>query len=542
MIFQPTNVTPDEVNGSGTVDVTKGLDISWQVNGNSAMTAYQIDIYANDANSTLKHSTGRIALAAPFWGTNYKGDTQYYTANISAAALSGAGISNGNEYKFTITQWWSENDSVTQTTEALFLARSTPTVTINAIPSPLTERTYSFTAAYAQAQGDALKWVRWQIAEKNNRDEPFVDTGEITGTGQLRVDYDGFFTGTTYSVSCTIETSNGVQATSGWVDFTVSYAVGEPTGVVSACQLAGDTCILVTWGQMEAATGYSVYRRLVGESVLSHLGDFNATTGAMRDYSVRSGSSYVYYVFPKGELVFLTEPMVSEVTEVHYWYWTILEAAEGGNGYYNIVAKYMFRYGYGGVSEGSFTNNNAPTIQKNFTPYPNRQSDSANYLTGSVSGFIGGIDRATHAYSDTVEQAQKLRNLSKTKNALFLIDPKGNFLRIETSGAIQTTIAHKSYVMPQTVSIPWVEVGSTDGVYIVAAPGGDFYPTDNVIYTTLKIKPETGALAWTVPDDYDNGSILSLDANGKLIQSASGAFTAAEMALDGATGKVTATI
>ena len=276
--------------------------------------------------------------------------------------------------------------------------------------------------------------------------------------------------------------------------------------------------------------------------MLSHLGDFNATTGAMRDYSVRSGSSYVYYVFPKGELVFLTEPMVSEVTEVHYWYWTILEAAEGGNGYYNIVAKYMFRYGYGGVSEGSFTNNNAPTIQKNFTPYPNRQSDSANYLTGSVSGFIGGIDRATHAYSDTVEQAQKLRNLSKTKNALFLIDPKGNFLRIETSGAIQTTIAHKSYVMPQTVSIPWVEVGSTDGVYIVAAPGGDFYPTDNVIYTTLKIKPETGALAWTVPDDYDNGSILSLDANGKLIQSASGAFTAAEMALDGATGKVTATI
>ena len=41
-LFQPTNIYPSSLGelGNGTVDITKPLAVSWQVNGNSAMTAF----------------------------------------------------------------------------------------------------------------------------------------------------------------------------------------------------------------------------------------------------------------------------------------------------------------------------------------------------------------------------------------------------------------------------------------------------------------------------------------------------------------------
>ena len=54
-LFQPTNIYPSSLGelGNGTVDVTQALNVSWQVNGNSAMTAFSITIYQNDADEGI---------------------------------------------------------------------------------------------------------------------------------------------------------------------------------------------------------------------------------------------------------------------------------------------------------------------------------------------------------------------------------------------------------------------------------------------------------------------------------------------------------
>ena len=95
MLFQPSNISPSEINNSGTVDLTQPLTISWQVNGDSAMTAYQIVFYQNDAGSTQLYDTGQVSLAQPFWGINYAGQVQYYTVTIPAATLNANGHTNG---------------------------------------------------------------------------------------------------------------------------------------------------------------------------------------------------------------------------------------------------------------------------------------------------------------------------------------------------------------------------------------------------------------------------------------------------------------
>lgn len=543
MLNQPSNISPDEINGSGTVDLTQALPVTWQVSGDSAMIAYQITFYMNNASSTQLATTGKVLLNTPFWGVNYKGETQFFTATIPATTFSTAGMSNGNDYKMVITQWWSANDSVTQATASFFSARSAPSVAINAIPSPLTLRSYSITGSYSQAQGDPLAYVRWQIAEASKRDQPFLDTGKIRGTGQLQVDYDGFFTDTTYSVKLTVETQMGITVSTGWVDFSVSYSVSAPQGQVQACQLQNEAGVYVHWDQMDIAEGYSVYRRESTESVLEKIADVDATTGQLRDYSAKSGHSYVYYIFPIGLLAYITEPMVSDPVPVQYWMWSILEAEQGADGTYRLVRSYLFRMGEGGVKEGQFINNNAPQLLKNFTRYPTRQPETSNYLSGNVSGYIGSIDWSRGGYVDSVAQSEAIFQLSTSQNALFLLDPKGHFLRIHTSEAISLSVKTQTLAMPQTMTVSWAEVGSTDQISVIAAPGGDYYPTDSVIATTLQINPQTGALIWTTSDNYQNGSVLSLNQeSGALVQTAAGSFTAADMEMDQATGIVTAEV
>lgn len=196
---------------------------------------------------------------------------------------------------------------------------------------------------------------------------------------------------------------------------------------------------------------------------------------------------------------------MSETVCARFWFWKIIEAHETQSGYYTPVRTHLFRMGTGGVSEGEFSNNNAPALQKNFTRYPTRQPETANYLSGSVSGYIGTVSRAAE-YADTVRDSDRVFDLSTTENALFLADPKGHFLRIHTAQAVMLSIGHASAVMPQTMTVQWAETDSAESAAVILAPGGEFNPADEVILTTLHLDTDSGALIWTVPEGYVYGS------------------------------------
>lgn len=625
MLFQPSNVSPDEVNGTGCIDVTSNLEIAWQVNGNSAMTKYQVTIYKNDAASTFVYSTGVQTLSVPFWGTNYKGEVQYFSVVITSNTMSTAGMVNGQEYKIVITQFSAGNDTgyrytasstvaagnyymsigsgryasftltsslpsgatisyssnhnimcissggvfttttanvgtshtgtqlsssaytggedfIVQSTASVFLTRNAPTVTINEFPTPMPYRAYSFTATYTQAQGDALNWMRWELAETGSEDEPLVDTGKIIGTGQLQVDYDGLFTGKYYSVRCTVETTRGVEATSGWVEFYVYYVVSGTPGLLSVCQPINRACLLLNWDDVSGSTGYAIYRREGSMGILKYVTTLPYGAVSMWDYGVKSGSTYTYYLFPESNDAYSHEPMVSEPITYSFWAWAIIESAMGDDNAYHILSAYAFKFGNGGVTASSVTNNNTPQLNRTFTPYPNRQPDSANYMSGQVGGLINFKANANAPYADTASQADAIMALSVSPNDIFLKDPKGNFRRIHTSQPITKEYGIKKQELPTTIVFPWVEVGSTDGVSLVSVPGDKFYLSDMVIETTIHIEPDTGSLIWTIPDKYEDGSILSLALDGALIQSFDWTFTPADMRLYQSTGEVTASV
>ena len=237
-LFQPTNITPSDLSGAGTIDALNDLPVTWQVNGtgNTPMTAYQIDIMMNDAASTLLFSTGQVSLSTPFYGADSMGNPQYFTATINAAALAAAGVVNSadNVYKLLITQWWGATNYVQQSSASVFIARETPTASITNFSSTITTVSYEFLGSYSQAQGDPIEWARWQISGSAN-DDILVDTGRIYGVGELKTSYDGFLNGYNYIIRLSGETVNGAEFDTGWQTFVAEYTINVLDGAMTAC-------------------------------------------------------------------------------------------------------------------------------------------------------------------------------------------------------------------------------------------------------------------------------------------------------------------
>lgn len=248
-LFQPTNVTPSNFNGTGTVDITDGMNVTWQVNGNSPMVAYQIKIMQNDTDSTEVYDSGKTSILPPFYGMDARGNPKVFSKEITAGELSTAGMENGyeNGYKLQITEWWGQDNaqSITQSSASYFITRSKPTVTMGVISTQFTFIRNTFTATYAQAQGDAIEWSRWEIENVDEAYGKVYDSGKIYGAAELETTYEGFFPTTQYRIKCTVQTENGVEADTGWVVFNTWYNSGYDTANMMACSLCDRDAVRV---------------------------------------------------------------------------------------------------------------------------------------------------------------------------------------------------------------------------------------------------------------------------------------------------------
>lgn len=272
-IFQPGQVTPDLRSGLGlgVVDATQPMTVSWHIQGASALQRFSISILLNNAASTQKYTTGQLTTGCPAYGTASDGTPQFFSYTIPAATLSGAGITNGNEYKIVIRQWWSANDSVTQTSASVFITRAAPSLSISAIGTSgvISTRYYNFRGTYSQEQGDVLNWFRWQIARSDNHDNPFFDSGNISGTMDIGCYYDGFLPNVSYSVRLTAQTENGVSIDTGWSDFSANYSMPSVGGQIDAGCVGGTDAVLINWSNIGYIPGVATGNYSISNGLLT---------------------------------------------------------------------------------------------------------------------------------------------------------------------------------------------------------------------------------------------------------------------------------
>lgn len=234
---------------------------------------------------------------------NYSAGSWWYLGSEEGNSLSQYGISysgtpaqgdlisvmlgkpfvNGKEYKMVITQFWADG-SVTQKSPSVFITRAKPVLALTAFSNPLTTRLKTFTASYTQAQGDALTWVRWQIALADDLNAPLYDSGRIYGAGSLEASYDGFFTGNSYAIRCDGETVNGISASTGWSIFSVSYTMNPTSATLSASCEKGRSAVRLKWSGLEYfpadGSGYQVANDQLLLSGVSSLADWIGAMGS----------------------------------------------------------------------------------------------------------------------------------------------------------------------------------------------------------------------------------------------------------------------
>lgn len=217
MLHQPTNITPSSLANIGNTAVSAydALTVTWQLNGDTPLVAYKIDFYLNNSTSQSLFSTGKVTVSPSVAPKDKYGDPAFF-AVTPGYPWSHIGVSNGNTYKYKITQYWGSgtNDYTEQYSDTVFSAVAEPDLSIvlnyppeagNVFPSPH----ISMTANVQLGSGDAVRAVRWVVSHGAIID----DTGYIE-TPVLDYEYDGITpdSHSSYTVACYIQTQLGMTA------------------------------------------------------------------------------------------------------------------------------------------------------------------------------------------------------------------------------------------------------------------------------------------------------------------------------------------
>lgn len=280
-LFQPTNIIPSSFT-EGVVDPDKDIaQVSWQVNGNSAMTAYQIDFYTSNGTSLSGGGTGKITDGIPeggFYGTDRFGQPKIFTwTNQDKKTWHEyrTAIVADRTYQIKITQWYEGGDAsgMQQIEAVVFATRTTPQLNIQRSsnaefidPKPFPEGSTLpasigyFVGAYTQAQGAPVREVRWQVATWVNGGlgEILADTGNVD-TPTLQYSFDGFFIGNQYAIRCSGKADYQTYGTqdfdSEWVYFTAQLneeqQQGEYNGEFTVQCLPNENASLLEWESVE---------------------------------------------------------------------------------------------------------------------------------------------------------------------------------------------------------------------------------------------------------------------------------------------------
>lgn len=187
MLYEPTNIIPSTITQTGTIASANNIDIEWQINGNSAMSAFQIDVYEDTPESAFVHSTGIIsqypsasANILPFWGKDRLGNYVIFKYAPSDITWGTWGLTDGNSYKFVITQFYAANVVIYFSGTATIIPYNTAKIlyfsyskngktyypTFNIVNT--LNNSYSFMVYYCDTTG--IAWATWGVPDSGQYD------------------------------------------------------------------------------------------------------------------------------------------------------------------------------------------------------------------------------------------------------------------------------------------------------------------------------------------------------------------------------------
>lgn len=373
----------------------------------------------------------------------------------------------------------------------------------------------SIAAIYTQAQGDALNWVKWEITKYDpvtrERSNAVFNTGNIF-TSDLSIDLPALVENNTYSIKCTIETQNGIQAETGTTLLVYYPDQDLDLDVTTSCELSDGSVLYALNSWADNLSALSFYQNNVGASILTLLNKFNLEDiTQFKVFSAKNFSQYSIDIFgwDSNSNIIGNTALNGVTTAFKSCYLYVTEQDTNDPNIYHVVASWRFG---NNLSTGSVSNNNAPNFLTNFTKYRLKQQTSRMGKSGTLQALLSNV--VNSRYQDTALQMENLYAISQCKNPMFLKDTKGNLYMVNISGAITQSVNTKSAYQEVTVSIPWEEIGDTENISIIQTPNDQGWIENNAMLPLVRftVDPETGMLQVIYPSNY-SGTTFSIDRN-----------------------------
>lgn len=574
-LYQPTVITPSSLNGTGVIDATQDMTISWYINGTIPINGWQFVIMENTEESTVlytsawRHDYYPVVdplfppMIKPVYGRNENGNLVPKTDTITASDLANAGVVNNFQsgYKLQINQQYSvyENPNVSNISTPKVLVQISPAFFIAMEGTSFKtdqwqnsygrfayfNKTVSMTATnISHTEFDPLLFNRWRLAEATDPDDHVIeDTGNIYLANDEQKVYGILKNGGDYAVRLNGQLESGLELDTGWHTFHCAwtdtaldyvhlrayYVRNQPCVCLRLEVDAGyDISVITSPAQYR---GWEIYRIRTDTGEMEKAGVIPRGETVLYDYGARNNTEYIYKAFyglgAQDGYCYESRPIKIK----YYWDWAVLECEKKTASYawldsthrytnvmYHIKRVFQFQ---GNVESGTVTNDNKPYVQDNFTPYPTVQKSSRKGLTGTLKAWVGRVRNGN--FKDSIEEIDRIMDLSTSETVKFLRDRKGNLRMIEISDPIRKETQDPYAEQPVAIELPWVEVGDASGCQIVSmmsdgviVPGDDIVDTDTAIVHGIG---EDGYILWNIHDDsHYLGSEISMDENGNLVQ------------------------
>lgn len=216
-------------------------------------------------------SKGMYMLTTPMYPVDYQGNN-----NVLVHQLPTSILTNGTNYKWTITLYWSsENngdnlDKNIVSQEAYFECRTMPTIEISNFTNILNRRYYEFVGEYTQKEHVPVTYFRWILTQAITG-EVLEDTGNIPST-DIRFYYDGFLNDYEYTIQLFVENQNNITVNTEPMKFKVSYVGLLVDNVVTATPNTEEHGIIVEWSGIHGVEGtiYGDYTYIKDLPVVTH--------------------------------------------------------------------------------------------------------------------------------------------------------------------------------------------------------------------------------------------------------------------------------
>jgi hypothetical protein len=208
-IYQPIQLTP---NGTS-IDATQNNSLSLTMRGDKS-NYYSAQILLN-STSSLIYDTGIVDISS----------TPLFNGQTLQIPIPANTLTNGFDYRWKVRIYGTTTATYVDTQpEILFKTRSNIVLSIANYTPTINSSTFTFQGNYIQSDGVGIKYFVFNLYDSLSADTPIATSGKQYNSLNLTYTFDRFINQTTDYIELSCESQDSVQATTGRLPISISYA------------------------------------------------------------------------------------------------------------------------------------------------------------------------------------------------------------------------------------------------------------------------------------------------------------------------------